>query len=134
MMEEIIDVLRQAAVPQTFPLELPEEDELVEVEEIILIPLPKSLKIFLLTVSDLVCGTLEPVTVSDSQSHTYLPEVTAEAWAAGLPRDLIPICQKSESYYCIDQDGQIQLWEGGELAEPVWEDIWDWAQDIWITS
>ena len=33
-----------------------------------------------------VYGSLEPVTVTDPQSHTYLPEVAANAWDAGVDR------------------------------------------------
>lgn len=57
----------------------------MEIEEQLLINLPFELREFLLKVSDVVYGRLEPVTVTDPQSHTYLPEVTAVAWDLGLP-------------------------------------------------
>lgn len=55
----------------------------MEIQEQILIHLPHGLREFLLTVSDVVYGHLEPVTASDPNSHTYLPEVTATAWDQG---------------------------------------------------
>ena len=100
--EEVIEQLREANEPVPVPLELPDEDQLVEVEEQLFINIPFVFKEFLLTVSDVVYGSLEPVTITDPQSHTYLPEVAANAWDIGVPRELIPICQDGDDYYCVD--------------------------------
>ncbi len=133
-MEDVIDALRENAIPQTFPLDLPDEDRLVEIEEELLIPIPYSVRLFLLSVSDLILGSIEPVTACDPNTHTYLPEVTAQAWADGLPRDLIPICQVGADYYCVDQNGEVWLWAEGALEEESWEDIWKWAYEVWLES
>ncbi|TQV89131.1 SMI1/KNR4 family protein [Aliikangiella coralliicola] len=133
-MNEVIEALKEAAITQTIPLDLPDEDDLVEIEEQLLLPIPAALKTFLLNVSDLVCGSIEPVTVCDPHAHTHLPEVTAEAWAQGLPRDLMPICQTNHCYYCINQEGNILSWQHGEFGDEQWEDIWEWAEDVWIKS
>ncbi len=133
-MEEVIEALQRKAIPQRIPLELPDDDILVEIEEEILLPIPYSFKQFLLTVSDLVCGSIEPVTASDQQAHTHLPEVTAQAWAEGLSRELIPICQLGSDYYCVNQDGEVLFWHQGEISQEHWESVWRWAQDVWLTS
>ena len=91
-MEDVIERLREENEPVPVPLELPDEDLLVEIEEELLISLPPEFREFLLTVSDVVYGRIEPVTVTDPQSHTYLPEVAATAWDEGLPREYIPLC------------------------------------------
>lgn len=98
-MEEVIEQLRELNEPVPVPLELPDEETLVEIQEEILIHLPFELREFLLKVSDVVYGRLEPVTASDPQSHTYLPEVASVAWDRGLPRDLVPLCQDGRDYY-----------------------------------
>ena len=98
-MEEIIEQLREANEPVPVPLELPDEDQLVEIEEQLFIDIPFVFREFLLTVSDVVYGSLEPVTVTDPQSHTYLPDVAANAWDAGVDRSMIPICQDGDDYY-----------------------------------
>ncbi len=108
-MEEVIEQLREANEPVPVPLELPDEDQLVEIEEQLFINIPFVFKEFLLTVSDVVYGSLEPVTCTDPHSHTYLPDVAANAWDAGVPRDLIPLCQDGESYYCVEEDGTVVL-------------------------
>lgn len=134
-MEDVVDALREAAIEQTYPLELPDDDLLVEIEEELLLPLPQQLKEFLLNVSDLVIGTLEPVTVCDAYAHTHLPELTTQFWANGLPRDLIVVCALGEDCYCINQQGEVQLWQSGYLAEDQhWQDIWQWAYQVWLSS
>lgn len=133
-MDEIIEALRAANEPVPHPLELPEEDLLVEIEEQLFVSLGGDLREFLLTVSDVVYGGLEPVTVVDPQSHTYLPEMAAVAWARGLSRELLPICESGAGYYCTDEEGLVQYWENGSMAQDNWENIWEWAQDVWLQS
>ncbi|MGB0892814.1 MAG: SMI1/KNR4 family protein [Parashewanella sp.] len=131
-MNDIIYQLQAVNHATSFPLDLPTFEQLVEVEEQILIPLPSSLKEYLLNASDVVYGTIEPVTASDPYSHTYLPEVTSYAWSLGLPREFIAICQQGDNFYCIDQQGQVQFWRQGRFASEPWENIWQWIEEIWL--
>lgn len=135
-MEEIIDQLRELNEPVPVPLELPDDDRLVEIEEELLINLPFELREFMLKVSDVVYGRLEPVTATDPQSHTYLPEVAANAWDAGVPRDLVPLCQDGDDYYLVDLEGVVSRWDGdsAEIAEETWDSVWHWARDVWLES
>jgi len=136
-MEEVIEQLRELNEPVPVPLELPEEETLVEIQEQILIHLPLELREFLLTVSDVVYGRLEPVTASDPQSHTYLPEVTATAWDLGVPRHLVPLCEDHGNYYVVQEDGIVLLWEAetGEINEDEsWDSVWHWCRDVWLES
>lgn len=133
-MEEVIEQLRELNEPVPVPLELPEEELLVEIEEQILINLPFELREFLLKVSDVVYGRLEPVTVTDPQSHTYLPEVASVAWSLGVPRELVPICEDRGNYYCVEQDGTVLLWDGEEedLTDDSWDSVWHWVREVWL--
>ncbi|PIP78288.1 MAG: cell wall assembly protein [Gammaproteobacteria bacterium CG22_combo_CG10-13_8_21_14_all_40_8] len=133
-MDEVLLALQQKAIPQMVSSDLPDEDDLVELEEQILLPIPASFKEFLMTTSDLVIGSLEPVTAGDPQLHTYLPEVTSEAWANGLPRYLLPLCLSGDLFYCVAQSGEVQLWIDGEPQEETWDDVWHWAQMVWLES
>lgn len=135
-MEDVIEELREKNEPVPVPLELPDEDLLVEIEEELLINMPVGLREFLLTVSDVVYGSLEPVTVTDPQSHTYLPEVAANAWDAGVERDLVPLCQDGDNYYLVEEDGTVVLWDADEelVTEESWESVWHWARDVWLES
>ncbi|MCL1141336.1 SMI1/KNR4 family protein [Shewanella gaetbuli] len=131
-MHEIIDQLQEISETVPVPLELPTFEQLVEVEEQILIGLPTDLKEFLLHASNVIHGSFEPVTAADPYSHTYLPEVASYAWSIGLPREQIPICQVGDSFYCIEENGQVQFWEDGDFTDEVWESFWDWVEEVWL--
>lgn len=133
-MEDVIEKLREVNEPVPVPLELPDEELLVEIEEELLIGIPSEFREFLLQVSDVIYGRLEPVTVADPQSHTYLPEVAAVAWANGLPRELIPLCSDGDDYYAVAEDGEVVLWADGELTEETWDSVWTWARDVWLDT
>lgn len=131
-MEDIIELLRESNENVPIPLELPDEDLLVVIEEELLIALPDDLRLYLSTVSDVVYGSLEPATVTDPGSHTYLPEMAATAWSLGMPRHLLPICEEDGAYYCIYQDGNIGFWDGS-MRDETWDSIWHWCRDIWLS-
>jgi SMI1-KNR4 cell-wall len=133
-MQEMIDELHEVAEQVPVPLELPEHDQVVDAQEQILMPLPFDFREFLMEASDVVYGTLEPVTVADSSSHTYLPEVTATAWSLGMPREMIALCESREGYYCVAQDGEIKLWRDDDYDSESWENIWYWVRDVWLES
>lgn len=134
-MEDVLLHLRENSVRVVIPLELPTEDQIIEAEEEILIPIPAEMREFMMKTGDIIYGTLEPVTVADPQSHTFLPEVAANAWADGVPREFIPICVSEDKYYVISQEGEILLWSlDTEDAEDEWSSIWHWAKDVWMES
>lgn len=133
-MEDILELLREHNVQVPVPLDLPDEDTLVMIEEELLLPIPRDMRQFLLEASDVIYGHLEPVTAADPHSHTYLPEVTAVAWSEGVPRYLMPLCQDGDSYYCVEPEGEVVLWRDGELTDETWSSVWHWARDVWLES
>lgn len=135
MDNEIADALLDANLETAFPLELPDMDDIVEAQEALLIHIPLDVRDYLLNCSHVIYGNLEPVTLADPNSHTYLPEVAAEAWSKGMPREYVPICQVGADYYCVDEDGIIYLWQAGEeMPEQVADNIWYWVRDVWLQS
>ncbi|GAB3105899.1 SMI1/KNR4 family protein [Aestuariicella hydrocarbonica] len=133
-MEELIDELHAVSEEVPVPLELPEHDQVVVAQEEILMPLPADFREFLMTCGDVVYGTLEPVTVADPSSHTYLPEVTSTAWSIGMPREMVALCESRDGFYCVAQDGEIKLWTESGFDAEVWENIWYWVRDVWLES
>ncbi len=134
-MNDIIAELREKNQDRFGSMELPDEDLLVELEEEILISIPADLKEYLLYGSDVVVGSLSPVTASDPHAHTHLPEVTATAWSLGLPRELIPICEANEGYYFISQEGSVGFWSAeDDITDDQWETLWEWISDVWMES
>ena len=135
-MDDLIDLLRERHQGSLVALELPDEDRLVEIEEQLLIPLPGEYKEFLLTTGDILCGSLEPATVTDEYAHNFLPELAAQAWDQGMPRSLFPVCQAADGLYAIAQDGQVVFWVPGEGVneDEEWSSIWQWAREVWLES
>ncbi|MFT5083085.1 MAG: hypothetical protein ACI9Y1_001122 [Lentisphaeria bacterium] len=134
-MEEIIEQLRELHESVSTPLHLPTDDELVLIEEQILISLPYDFRLFLLEVSDVVFGRVEPATAADPRSHTFLPEMASQAWDMGLPRHCIPICEYDGGYACIGMDGKVEFWSAvSGMSGQYWENIWYWCQDVWIAD
>jgi len=131
-MEEILDLLREYNEDVPVPLDLPDEDQLVIVEEELLLPIPRDMREYLLTASDVVFGALEPVTAADPNSHTYLPEVAAVAWSLGVPRYLVPLCEVNGAYYCVEPEGEVVFWRDGELTDDNWLTVWYWVRDVWL--
>lgn len=132
-MEDVIEILRERNEPVPVQLELPDEDLLVEIEEELLIAIPDDFRYFLSTVSDVVCGRMEPATICDPNSHTYLPEMAAVAWSLGMPRRYLPICENNGAYYCISQDGTVLMWDD-TMCKEKWDSIWHWAKDVWLAD
>jgi len=134
-MQELIDELHEAAEDVPVPLELPEYDHMVVAMEQILMPLHDDFKEYLLEASDVVFGTMEPVTVADPSSHTYLPEVTAYAWSIRMPRDMVALCEYRGGYYCVSLEGEVKYWVDGRYDDDqTFENIWYWVRDAWLES
>jgi len=60
--------------------------------------------------------------------------VAAIAWDAGLPRDLVPLCEDRGNYYAVSEEGEVQYWVDGEQTEKVWDSVWYWAREVWLNS
>ncbi|BFM12358.1 SMI1/KNR4 family protein [Simiduia litorea] len=133
-MDEIVEMLREANTAVAWGMELPTHEMTVEAEEQILLPLPRDYREFLLEVSDVIVGSLEPAVVADASAHNYLPEICATAWSDGVPRHLLPFCKQEDTYYCLEPEGEVVLWADGDLTGETWETIWYWARDVWLES
>ncbi|MCJ8337734.1 MAG: SMI1/KNR4 family protein [Pseudomonadales bacterium] len=135
-MNEIVEQLRELNQDRFGSIELPDEDQLVIIQEQLLLHLPADLKDFLLNVSDVVYGSITPVTVTDEYASSHLPEVTFLAWDRGMPREYIPICQYLDGYYFIAQEGYISVWRPrtGIDEDANWDNIWVWCEQVWLAG
>ncbi|BFM07347.1 SMI1/KNR4 family protein [Halioxenophilus aromaticivorans] len=129
-MEEVVDRLRELNQPVPVPLDLPSFDDLVDAQEAMLIHIPDDFRDFLMQVSDVIYGSLEPATIADPTSHTYLPELASRAWDFGVERHLIPICESQGGYYVIDEQGEVTFWPGDKNDS--WPSIWHWVRQVWL--
>ncbi|EPJ47007.1 MAG: hypothetical protein OFPII_15800 [Osedax symbiont Rs1] len=135
-MNEIVEELREKNQDRFASIELPDEDQLVIIQEQLLLHLPADLKDFLLNVSDVVYGSIRPVTVTDDFAATHLPEMASVAWDRGLPREYIPVCEMLDGYYFIAQEGYVSVWRPaiGVDQNFHWDSLWHWCEQVWLKS
>ncbi|NQZ33454.1 MAG: SMI1/KNR4 family protein [Oceanospirillaceae bacterium] len=135
-MNEIVEELQEKNQDRFSSMALPDEDQLVIVQEQLLLHLPVDLKDFLLNVSNVVYGSIIPVTVTDEYAASHLPEMASVAWDRGMPREYLPICEYLEGYYFIAQEGYVSVWlpEVGINENVYWDSMWDWCEKVWLAS
>jgi hypothetical protein len=135
-MNEVVERLRECNQDRFESITLPDDDELVVIQEQLLLHLPPDLKDFLLCVSDVAYGSLQPVTVTDDFAASHLPEMASVAWDRGLSRECLPICEFKDGYYFITQEGNISFWSAkfGVDEESHWDSIWYWCERVWLES
>ena len=118
------------SVPQ--PSRLPTPAEVAAAERELGIKLHPDFVVYLLQASDIVYGYIEPVTLSEPNAHTHLNDVCRDAWAAGMPRDFVPICEDNGDYYCVTPGGEVAYWSHDGASDERWQDIAHWIRDVWL--
>jgi hypothetical protein len=132
-MDEAIARLREMneAVPK--PMRLPAPDEVTAVEEELEVTFHPDFRRYLLEASDVVVGAMEPVTITDPESHTDLRSVSESAWEEmEVPRKLLPICEDNGDYYCMNKTGEIVFWSADGARDEKWKDLATWIEQVWI--
>ena len=122
---------RNESVPK--PMRLPSVAEVDDAERRLGVKFPPDFRRYLLDASDVVCGIIEPVTITSPESHTDLFKVVDDAWeTCGMPRDLLPICEDNGDFYCINRAGEIVFWSQDGGTSEKWPSLAHWIQDVWI--
>ena len=133
-LSEAIAQLRSLNEPVPKPFRLPTLDEVAHAEAEIGVAFHSDLKEYLLEASDVVVGTLEPITIVPPESHTHVASVLANARLAGIPEDSIPICEDNGDYYLIHPDGHISYWSHDGFSDERWPKLSDWIKNVWINK
>jgi len=133
-LNESIAALRKANQSVPKPARLPTEIEIANAEEKIGIRFHPDFRIFLLQASDVVIGTLEPITITLPESHTDLIEVTRSAREWGVPNDWIPVCESNDDYFCITPRGDIRFWSHDSASNERWPSLSEWIDSVWLQS
>lgn len=112
---------------------LPNESVLKEVEKRTGVLLSSDYKKFLKDASNIICGTLFPLVISqDLSASNNLESAINEASALGIPKDWIPICEDNGDFYCILPDGQVRFWSHDGYTDESWPSLAIWIRDVWI--
>jgi len=133
-MQDVIKILRENNEVVPIPMRLPSESEVLTLEKKLSIHFPSDFKGYLLKVSDVVFGTIEPVTITDPSCYTYFKTVLDDARTCGVDNNLIPICYNNGDFYCMESDGRIVFWSHNGVVDESWDNIWDWVNDVWLVS
>lgn len=131
-LDEVIRELRNLNEPVPRPLRLPTLGEVGEVERALGVRLHPDFRQYLLEASDVVHGTLEPVTITVEGDHTDLRQVAQEAWEMGVPRSLLPICEDNGDFFCMDERGHVVYWTHNGATDEKWPDLATWIKKVWI--
>ena len=131
--EEAIQNLRDLNESLPKPMRLPSVDEIEEIEQELSVKFHADYSKYLREASDVVFGVLEPATITDPESHTYLPRVARTAWTQmGVPQDLLPICEDNGDYYCMNGAGEVVFWSHNGLTDEKWSNLATWIQEVWL--
>lgn len=127
---EAIDELRRINEPVPRPLRLPTESEVRGAEQRSGVRFHDDLRRYLLQASDVVYGTIEPVTVHGG--HTEIGGVISGARSVGVPDELVPICEDNGDYYCMADTGEVVFWSHNGATDETWSDLAAWIAEVWI--
>ena len=133
-LDSAIAELRTANEPVPLPMRLPTLDEVAAVESELGLQFHPDFRTYLLKASDVVCGTIEPVTITIRDSHTDIRSVVANARAMGVGPQLIPICEDNADFYCVTPEGEVVFWSHNGWAEEKWDSIAAWIEQVWLES
>src|SRR5438067_1933106 len=110
-LDEVLLLLRSRNEPVPRPLRLPTRAEVDDAEQRLAVRFHPDFRRYLLEVSDVSCGVLEPVTITRPESHTDLFKVVESAWVGyAVPRELLPICEDNADFYCMNTSGEVVFW------------------------
>jgi hypothetical protein len=126
-------LLRAHNEPVPRPLRLPTSAEVDGAERRLDIIFHPDFRRYLLEGSDVVCGVLEPVTITRPESHTDLFKVVEMAWMGyGVPRELLPICEDNADFYCMNSSGEVVFWSHNGWSSEKWPSLADWIEQVWL--
>ena len=132
-LDEVFGELRSRNETVPWPLRLPTVSEVNEAERRLGIRFHNDYRRYLLEVSDVVYGAIEPCIITRAESHTDLFETARNAWDVwGVSRDLLPICEDNADFYCINSDGEIVYWSHNGLTSEKWPDLATWIKVVWL--
>jgi hypothetical protein len=133
-LKDTIRELRELNETVPSPPTLPTKQEIDDLEVETSIKFPADYRTYLLQASDIVFGTIEPVTITDEDAHTDFRIVLADAQDAGLPEGLVPLCEENGDFHCMKADGSIIFWSFDGESGDTWPDLATWITEVWMES
>ena len=130
-LDDAIRELRARHEPVPLPVRLPTPAEVKAAERRLGVSFHPYFRRYLLEVSDVNYGVIEPVTITRAESHTDLFKVAGAAWDNfGVPRDLLPICESNADFYCMNSAGEVVYWSHNGWSPQKWPSLADWMEQV----
>jgi hypothetical protein len=131
--KQLVERLRALSEPVPVPARLPTAAEVAAAEAELGRRFHPDLRQYLLELSDVVFGALEPVTLTSPDSHTHLATVCDDAWEGyDVPRELLPFCEDNADFYCLTEAGAVVFWSHDGETEERWPILAAWIEQVWI--
>ena len=131
-MERVTAKLRDLNEPVPKPLKLPSQGEVRDIQTKLGLRFHPDYVRYLLEVSDVVVGALEPATIPVDSGHTFIGHVVSNAWEMGVPKTLVPIAEDNGDYYCMNEAGEVLFWSHNGITDEKWPSLETWIHDVWI--
>ncbi len=136
--KELFQELRRRNQPVPKPLSLPTAEDVAAIERRLDIRLPEDFKDYLLQVSDVICGTIEPVNASNPAYYTYIDTVYEDLMElkeyVNIPADVVPLCQDNGDFYCMEPTGRIIYITHDGIYDKTWASLDQWIEEVWLQS
>ncbi len=116
-------------------LQPPSADAVDEAEKAIGVHFHPDFRRYLLEVSDVEVGAIDPVRVTHWAPYSDLRSLAKAAWEEfGISRALVPICYSNADLYCVTEDGRVVFWshDVDGLTGEEWPTIANWIKRVWV--
>ncbi|BDU41127.1 SMI1/KNR4 family protein [Vibrio nigripulchritudo] len=134
-LHDVIKVYRCYHEPTPIPVGQPTSDQIRSLEAQLNVRFYPDYVTFFRSASDVVFGSLSPVTATLPNAHTHIVSVCRRAWQdGGVPQTPIPICHDNGEFYCVNADGEVVYWshQTHDLTDEKWHCIAQWIQCVLI--
>lgn len=129
---DVIEELRGLNEDVPEPFRLPTVDEVGAAEKRLNVRFHDDYRRYLLEASDVSFGSLEPAIVTPDCDYLNLVEIAEYAWdEMEIPLAVLPFCEDNGDYYCMNRQGEVELWSGGETSDK-WGNLATWIKQVWI--
>lgn len=131
-LDQAFEELRNRNEEVPIPSKPPKDSDVAVMEKQLGVVFHPDYRRFLKEASHIVYGPIEPATIMEPDSHTYLPKVVSSAKAYGVPNDLFPFCEDNADFYCLDATGAVIYWSHNGWDATRYQNLADWIEDVWL--
>lgn len=131
-LSETFEKLRARHVDTPIQQRLPTESDVDAVEAVLGVSLPSDLRLFLLEVSNVSVGNIEPATLDQLDSHTYILNIIESARRYGVPDNLLPFCEDNADFFCFNERDEVEYWSHNGVTDERWPNLAAWIEDVWL--